>query len=384
MSLFGTRSEMEAALSGALSRYIGYTTGAYDLNRIFSTLDAFGDNPSLYRDEIVAFLDETDHGETEGRDQKRTSGEYRSEVLSFAKSMDLVETVSRRDARLERLAPTELGRTLNGARDVRDREFLKFFTAKLVFLADADALYPILKFYESSTSQDIQSYYQEFMRELRHRRTEWLHAAFPEAILRDRVANAISWLTPVKGRKGQYKIESISKNTARHHVTPRKGWLEDIGMFDRSNATLRRFGREAIASLEVGEEFFWLGPQKGLQTELGIPISLQAGEPYEDTWFADSNRLKPKEFEVQSLIDDVVRVMVLGYPASKLKHASQASLRLPIEYITFRSFKDQRSYDWQTVVDEVFKSRKSEVERFSAKKGSIGFYRPKVKQEKQN
>ena len=59
MTAVGNREEGEKLIAKALSRHIGYTSGAYDLKRIFSVLEVFREESSAYRDEIVAYLGAT-------------------------------------------------------------------------------------------------------------------------------------------------------------------------------------------------------------------------------------------------------------------------------------------------------------------------------------
>ena len=60
--IVNTRQEAESLLARSLSRHIGYTSGAYDLDRIFSIVDVFSSNTSIYRNEIVSILGDDSAG----------------------------------------------------------------------------------------------------------------------------------------------------------------------------------------------------------------------------------------------------------------------------------------------------------------------------------
>ena len=66
-----------------------------------------------------------------------------------------------------------------------------------------------------------------------------------------------------------------------------------------------------------------------------------------------------------------------AYEKAKLVYAPQASLQIPIEYINFRSYRDRTSYNWRSVLDELFKRKRESLVRFSARKGQVGFYKAK-------
>lgn len=106
-------------LATALSRHIGYTTAAYDLDRIVGVLNIFRSMPSAYLAEIVDQIKSS-------ASERVISDEYIEEIISFASSMRIIATVTRKDARLRRLAPTEHGRSLVGARDCGDSPFHRF------------------------------------------------------------------------------------------------------------------------------------------------------------------------------------------------------------------------------------------------------------------
>lgn len=363
-----TREEAERQLAKALSRHIGYTSGAYDLDRIFATLQPFTSRTSAYKDELVTFLGE------DGDKAEAPSPEYRADILSFASAMGLIEAISAREAKLVRYAPTELGRSVLGAQSLGSPDFYRFLMSKIVLRADADFLLPMLLFYQEGSSQkQLIPYFAEFARELRSRRLEWMKSSFPERVLFERVAAQIPWLKRSKVPGNFYEIDLPSANTARHHATPRSRWIEQLQMFDRATGRLSQFGLDVVHSLVQQDTYFWLSPARDALDALGL-TELPLGQAEDQLSFHRQEAL-PTRSEVENLVGDLKSVLIAGYNAAKLVHASQASLRLAVEYISFRSYQDARSYDWESVLEALFLENKDALQRYSARKGKIGFYR---------
>jgi hypothetical protein len=369
------RDELEADLARSLSRYIGYTTGAYSLSRIVSTLEPFADAPSAYTTEVVDFLqstvssDEVDH-------KQAPSSEYLEEVVNFATAMGLLESVSDRHVRLRRLAPTQLGRSLLGVSVLQEEEFFQYFLTKVVLMADADALVQVLLSVELGLSGDeLKTFYVESQMNLRERRLQWLSSAFPERTLLERIAGRIGWLKSDKANPHSFRVAPLTLNSARHHVTPRLGWLRQLGMVDSSNSSLSSFGRDVRYALTNGSEYFWLGPPEGTEDGLHISKVAQVGGPYEDNLNFQKGLLPPSAAQIGDLVNDTAEIMRRAYRGAKLIFAPQASLQVPIQYVNFRSYRDGVKFDWTDIMDGVFKQHRSTLKRLSAVKGKIGFYK---------
>ncbi|MER8770923.1 hypothetical protein NKH63_19560 [Mesorhizobium sp. M0960] len=372
MTFGGTRSDAEKALAKALSRYIGYTTGAYDLVRIVSVLECFAGRASAYKEEVVAEL----RSQSEDR-RNEPADTYLSEIINFAQAMDLIATVSSRETKLQRLAPTETGRSVLGAKAANDAGFYQFYLARTVLQADSDYLYPVIKYFTGMHGANIQEYFVFAQTALREERKAWLVEVFPEKILLSRIAEQISWLSAPRGGAGDYRIDVPTMNTARHHSAPRQGWLHELGIWDRTSKTLTKFGTDVLRTLEPSGSYFWLGPDSGVQDALRIVPALQKGGPFEDQLEFAAYETEPSEADVAALVSDVSDVMVASFRDAKLVHAAQASLRLPIEYIQYRAYQDKKRYDWVSLLEKLFHEKKAILERFSAHKGLVGFYRAK-------
>lgn len=376
MNIRRPRDELEADLARSLSRYIGYTTGAFSLRRIVSTLEPFADKPSAYITEVIDWLHSAvDSEELDVKQAKRPGTKLLEEVINFATSMGILETVSDRNARLRRLAPTQLGRSLMGVAELEEVEFYQYFLSKVVLMSDADALMPILLSVGTRrTSKDRESSYVAFQMQLREKRLAWLIRAVPERILLSRIADQISWLKPDKVAPNSYSIAALTTNSARHHVGPRQGWLRQLGMVDTKSAKLTKFGRDVIDALTKNEEFFWLGPPKGTEESLHIDESIRVGGPFEDSFNFQRCTRTPTNHELMQVVDDTAEVMMSAYGGAKLVFAPQASLQIPIQYVYFRSYRDGIELEWSNVVEEVFRKYRSSLKRISAVRGQIGFY----------
>lgn len=372
--IFANRAGMEVALGRALSRHIGYTTAAYGLDRILSVLVFFRDRPSAFKEEIVSFLADRDHDRHHDAHEP-ISQDYLSDIVTFARAFGIIQQTSSRDLRLQKYAPTEQGRSLLAAQALGDAAFAKFYVARAVFLADADSLVALLSYYNAPPHEPALSFYVNFFLRIRTQRFEWVRRAFSEPILFERIAGHLAWLESAKRGRGEPRIEPFSQNTARHHVTPRKGWLEAFGMFERDGDRLTDFGRKALQSLGGANDYFWLGPPRGVQEALRIAPDLRLPGPFEDEFSFTGDQRQATEKENRALAVDVAAVMERAFPYAKLIHAAQASLLLPIEFVIYRSFADAITYDTNVVLDEVFSANRDTLDRLSALKGNIGFYR---------
>lgn len=372
------RNALEQNLAGALSRQIGYTTGAYYLDRITSVLGAFERSPTVYLHELVdeAARAERDGGCAGHAEEERASKPYLEEVVHFAEAMNIIIGVSQPSARVRRFAPTELGRALSGAKATGDGSFYEHLLFKNVLLADADALYPVMSFYSQTECSELQDYYRGFQIDLRNRRMEWIIQAFTERASLERVVARVGWLGIDRTKHWSLFADYPSRNTARHHATPRKGWLIRLGVLGTGEECLTEFGELAKKKLQgKGAAYFWLGPKQTTQQDLGIRAADQARGPYEDSFEITHSTTVPDEEEIVRVVDDTADIMKAGYSSVKLVHASQATLMFPIEYIKYRRALDRRSYDWNLIIPRVFSRHRDGFDRLSPKRGHVGFYR---------
>lgn len=374
---YGSRKDFERWLVNALSRYIGYTTAAYDIDRIFSVLEYFRGRPSGYGNEIVLYLKEQ-RGETSLKSEKPVTDEYVAEALNFSVAMQLIELVSDRHVRVKRYAPTQKGRSVMGAQLIEDDGFFQFFRTRVVLTADADAILPVLTLSRKTIPARSEfSEYRGFHESLRKRRLAWLRQAFPEARLFDRIAEQLPWLKKKASFIGEFEIERLSMNTARHHVSPRKQWLAQLGLVDELGGNVTVLGTNVLNSLVNDDQYFWVGPPEGVQDGLRIAKERQMGGPHEDEILLSQTHERPTSRAIDEVVEATAGVMMRGYEGAKLAYAPQAPLELPIEYIAYRSYVDKSQYNWHEVLELLFKRYRPSLERLSARRGPVGFYKAK-------
>ena len=379
MMLVGTRGDFERALTNALSRYIGYTTAAYDIDRIFAVLELFTEKPSAYGAEIVEHLQGSDDTIDSRKESKKLTDKYLSEVINFSIGMQLIEMVSDRHTNVKRFAPTQKGRSVLGAQSLGNEDFYRYYRTKIILSADADAIVPVmLLMHRGDSPADLPTRYQIFQKNLRMRRLDWIAAAFRDRRLLERIVRKLPWVEHESRPGSGHMIQELSLNTSRHHVTPREGWIQRLGLLNKQNGTFTQFGQDVLSALVPGGEYFWLGPKSGVQEALRIPISNQKKGPYEDTLALGENGSTPTTICLRDLVEDTADVMLSAYSRAKWVYAPQASLQLPIEFIAYRSYVESIDYNWVEVLNTLFKKYRSTFERLSARKGPIGFYKVKT------
>ncbi|MER9894584.1 hypothetical protein NKJ40_21300 [Mesorhizobium sp. M0119] len=361
---------MEKKLAKSLSRHIGYTAAAYDLDRTVSILDYFTATPSAYLTEVVSHLHLTANDVSGDLEDK-----YLAEAVNIASSLQIISVVSPRASKIHKVAPTMIGRSLLGAKASGDLRFYKYFLLKVILLADSDTIAIILEYLHSGTRGDIKAYYLSSFSRLRQARLRWLERAFPERQLLDRMVSHIPWIRKDKSAIGRYDIEPITLNTARHHVTPRRGWLDYLGLADHTSGQLTSFGKAVHSALSPSGSYFWLGPEREVQTLLRIDPANRAAGPFEDELKIVPSITPRKSTSRMEIVRDTARLMVAAYTSAKLVHASQAPLDLPIAYIEYRSYRDGVNYEWPGIMDDLFKMYKGNFQRLSAKVGQIGYYK---------
>ena len=369
-----SRDEAERALVGALSRHIGYTTAAYDLDRIFGILDMFADNTSAYESDIVAFL-KSRTPSVPARAVRGAESGYVREVLSFATSMRILEIVSERNTRIKRYAPTQTGRAIMGARAAGDDAFFGFFRTKLVLFADADALVPVVLLSQRGLlGQRLFAEYRRYLFDLRLRRLTWLRTAFSERLVFDRFVDRLPWVSRSRDLLAPPQIEEIAAHTARHHVTPRRRWLVQLGLTTAVDGPPTEFGKDVLDSLLHNGKYFWLGPDGDVQAGLRIPPDKRQAGPFEDALGFRTQPGTPSDASIDALVDETATLMMEAYPRARFVYSPQAPLVLPVEYIAYRAYADCLDYPWRNVLELVFKRYRHSLERFSARRGPIGFY----------
>ena len=382
-----SRSDLEAELAHALSRHIGYTAGAYYIDRIAGITSLFKHKPSLYQFELTQHL----MGQPK-RGKFQIDEPYAAQILNFAVGLRLVYRVTHGTlgSRLSRIALTPMGATIRSALARKEYDVAKFVLVGLVLESDCDLYGLILDVLHERplAGAALHQTFRERFEILRRGRVEWLNTAFPNQTLRDRIAAQTTWIPPKLGRARRGgRHEPISKDFARHHVTPRLGWAEWFGHIEPSPTssstdahTLTQSGVGLLRALRGSSpSFLWLGPPVGAQEALGIAKSNKRNGPWAPSW----NLLRPPNAQtsdnhVRTIADQVAGFMDTHYDDLKLVHANQASMASILPYLHFIERQEGYSVREDLVLKRIF-GKGSLFNVLSTRSSPYGYYQLRVR-----
>ena len=363
-----SRSNLESDLAKALSRHIGYTTGAYYIDRIASITAEFRDKPSLYQFELTRYL----AGWSSGGSQ-RSSEDYTSGIINFAVGLGIIYKVSSgATSRVNRFAITPEGSTIRSALAHEENDLVKFTLTGLVLESDSDAYVLLLDILDetSVSGPALHNLFQDRFRQLRDERMVWLYSAFPNRILRGRIESKTSWADSRTSRTLKNRTTSdralgpLASHFGRHHVTPRLGWAEWFNHIDRRKAsskadllTLTPDGRELLTTLRANSSrYTWLGPRSGTQEALRIPMSHQKVGPFSPAWeLMRPKNTKDSESAIQTLACHVADFMRTHYNTLKLVHANQAPVSSVLPFIYYQERNLGYQVPTELVLDRLFR-----------------------------
>lgn len=367
------RIELELDLARSLSRYIGYTTGAYGIFRIANIPVSFGDKPSLYQFEILQPL--MDNALGSGSHLKE---QYAGEIINFAAGLRLVYKVPDGPTpHLTRYAYTAEGATIRAAWTFEEHEFIRFVLLGQILEFDSDAYCVLLDVLSRPHSEGFkyQSAFRERFEQLRNERLEWLQRAIPNRTFLDRIVsqqNILPWIT--RGRRGELSAKPLKSDFGRHHATPRRGWAIDLGHLTPDG----KLTEEGIALIDAARggasDYMWLGPPYGTQEALGIdPSEVRAG-PFSPSWnLLHPNRPVESDSELEELVDITANYMDSHYDQLKLVHANQARIDSILPFVHFSERKLGFSVTTDTLFEQIFRSRPS-LHVLSTRHSKYGYY----------
>ena len=373
-----SREDLEADLAAALSRHIGYTTGAYRIERIASIVSEFPGKPSLYQFELLQYL--MTHPK-EGR--QRIDEDYASQILNFATGLRIIAKVAEGPTPgVMRFALTPEGATIKSALTRDEKELAKFTLLGLVLESDCDAYALLLDILDNTAAPGtgLHSLFRERFQTLRRERAAWLEQAFPDRILRDRMVSKVMWLIK---QAGQVKLRrELSNDFARHHVTPRLGWARWFGHLttrkEGSNAPVHVLTSTGCDLLHVirqqSTHYTWLGPPTGTQEALRIKERHQLPGPCSPSW----DLLRPKAeststSDVRILADQLSAFMHNHYDNLKLVHANQAAVQSVLPYLFLTERELGVRVPVELVLSTVF-GTKSSFALLSTRRTKYGYY----------
>lgn len=368
------RDYYEQALLKALSRHIGYTTGAYAIFRIADIVLTFENEPSKYQFQLIQELLNR-RLDSSGAIQE----EYASEILNFGVALGLIERLSiGGSAGLSKFALAPAGLAYRSAYKLDLESFKRFLLTGLVVESDADAYVLLLEvlfsLQDKKDSPNYRSLFKDWTSEILEERSCWINRAFPNPILRERLAKRISWAK--LSHKKEVTPHRVKDDFARHHATPRKGWTVALAHYDEKEDGLTPGGIELLHRLRgQRNRFFWLGPPEGTQEALRIPPEHRLGGPFAPSWNALRPMKKAQESEmIEEIMVSTVSFMEKAFPFLRLVHANQAPLDAVRPYIYFKESELGVRTDTDALLRDIFQERSDKFTVLSKRTGSLGYY----------
>ncbi len=368
------RATYEGQLAHALSRHIGYTTGAFGLERLAEIANLFP-KPVAYGFELTRNL------KTRSSGPKDLSEDYVSEILNFCTGLGLIERVEGgAGQKLPRFRLSQEAVALRAAHELRLDEFHRILLVALLLENDADGYGLLLDLLESSDSRDqrqgqgLADRYLERTKVLRGLRWDWLQGALPQPVLLRRVCTRIPWLRVPE--RGPIAMLEPKTDFGRHHSAPRKGWAESLKHILPATGALTDDGRAVLSKLRNGEaRYSWLGPPREALDALKLNISSVPRGPLGDAW----NFLRPSdELEVidvpTSLVAEVAEFMRAAYPYMRLSHANQASTKPVRMFIIWKELSLGFRVSRSAILERVFREHPHEFAPMSGRSEKMAFY----------
>ena len=370
------RASLEDNLSAALSRSIGYTTGAYDIDRIASVTSVFNQKPSVYEFELTRHLIALPAGQ-----HHQIEDSYAAQILNFAVVLGLIYRVGEGPTqKVNRFALTPEGATVRAILAHEEDDLLRFVLLGLVLEADCDFYGLVLDILQENTGSvaELRLLFKDRYQKLRLDRIKWLESAFPNRVLRNRLMSKVPWI-PSDWNGPRTSLKAVSNSFARHHVTPRLGWARWFGHVGNV-VDITEGGRELIKAIRgCSDEYLWLGPPKGTQEALRIPEHQQKGGPWSPSWnLLRPSRIETSEAAIKLIADDVSQFMETHYDFLRLINANQAPLASVLPYIYFTEHKLGYSVEENLVLDRIF-ANSPQFSLLSARHDRYGYYQRRTR-----
>jgi hypothetical protein len=361
--LIFTRDECEKQFSLALSRYVGYTTGAYHIvERIQGMLPEFDAKPYVIEIELIVKL------------QKKfdVGADYALGALTFATGLGFLSKFEQGGASA-RYVLTDLGKTFRAACEKNDQEFINYLFTYSVLEFDCDVYGLLLDMASGGELPSGEVLRSEFLNrtiKLREERFEWLKSNFPNHILRDRIEKNILWIKS----KGPNKTDWVkpSSDFARHHASPRKGWAQSLGHLDK-NGFLTCEGAKILKRIRgERDRYFWIAPPKNCFEKMKLSHEGYVGV-YGPAWELLRGE-KENESYNEIFVEAVTDFMIDSYPMLKLSKMNQVSLGSIIPYLHFLECKHNCWFDTKVFFGSLFSQKRDVFAPMSSRSRLLGHY----------
>ncbi|MQF70466.1 hypothetical protein FIL92_00570 [SAR202 cluster bacterium AD-812-D07_MRT_10900m] len=369
------RDQAEALLGRALSRHIGYTTGAYYLDRISEIVLDFVDKPFQYQFEL-----ETALSDRALSSNKPLTENYVEEILNWSTSLGLIDKALPSDnPKMTRYTPTALGYSLRYALTIGDKQFSNYLLTESILKNDADAYVLVLESAAESIAQNdpkvLASEFMERTKSTRMKRYKWINDAFPIPQLRNRIVERVSWIKSGESTS-DVGYDEPGEHFVRHHTKPRKGWAKILGHLTESGLT--ELGEQIVQTV-AGKHgrYDWIGPPEGCQESLRIESGLILEGPFDsDDGVLLQNLPVIDDEGYKDLKASTAEFMINAFPSLRLIRAKQASLdavRPYVRYLQVNLGMRVRSQD-QLIIDSI-RAAKPRISILSGSETALGFYR---------
>ena len=361
------RDQAETELVRAISRYIGYTTGAFSLQRVVGLTELLLERPFRYEVEVSALL-QKEHG---------IRSNYARGVIDFAGALGLVQ---RRDVGQQaRLTITDLGRARNAAVRTSSAAFAEWILKFAILEHDADMYGLMLDYKMTANEIGWGEGFADRLTGLRQQRLEWLEQALKAELLVARIRDQVKWLEPY-GRKTLIKDE-INSHFLRHHTRPREGWAKELGHLN-GNGKLTSDGEAFVQALRFGRShYLWIGPSEEAAAALGLKLD-EVPSPLGPAW----NLLRPGKGGTQevlapsTIVTELADYMEAAYPAIRLIRTNQAPIAAVRPYIFWLEHQSGTRFEHQDLLKRVFAQNRTKLVPMTGRGGGIVHYQMRVVQ----
>lgn len=369
-----SRAQAEAEFVHALTRQVGYTAGAYSVQRMAGIVAHFED-ANAYQFELLKKLTSV------GASAEPLTNKYATDVLNFAGELGIIAKLPGASApHLSRYVLTDAGVAIRAARAIQP-ELEQLVLEHLILENDADAYLRVLSLVagvDPRSGDDLSTEFRDLISNMRLARLAWLREAFPSKPVLMRLVKGggsqVHWLKP--NRLGVIELDKLSADFGRHHFTPRKTWASELNHVDPTGRGLSAAGREFVSRVgwrEGSSSGHWIAPATECMTSLRISaeghLFGEAG-PTIDLLRPRSPLREPD----QELVEKTAAFLRRAFPHIRLVHARQA-LTSPVTYFLLHEERASgERFDQQLLLQMVAKAFGKEFSFFSSRSGTLAYY----------
>lgn len=363
-------SDCREELVKSLARYVGYTTGAFRLDRIAELTTYFDDRPAVLTLEVVKLIEK----------KFDVKARYAHGVIDFAVSLGFLKRVAG-GGRAGRLVLTDFGRAYRSALGLTLKEYRGYLLTFSLLEFDADVYALLLELALNEPlpkGKQLHALFSERVHCLREERLRWVNEAFPDPRLRERIISKegrllVPWLTSEGTKLSALPVEP---DFARHHAAPRRGWAIELGHLQPDCFTSHS-GRAVLARLRAGgPKYFWLGPTPGCLEKLHVAESPPPAA-HAPAW----SILRPppatpvtRDQTYSEICDALAEFMKEAYRFVRLVNTNQAPIHSVLPYLYFRELSSGQRVDKEEILRDLFRRHEERLAPLSARNSLFGHY----------